>query len=251
VVEVFTTRPDTIMGVTYVVLAPENPLVKKVTSSENKEAVDQYIKDVVGKSDMERTSTGVDRGKTGVPLGAFAVHPITGERVPIWAADYVLANYGTGAVMAVPAHDERDLAFAEKFSLGIKTVVRPSGKELSAEESSVLFTGTGVTCNSGEFDGLSTDDCKAAVIKKLVSLDAGGEQVTYKLRDWVFSRQRYWGEPIPIYFPVEMLTEDGSGSPIEGAAHRILHDQPIPVDDSELPLKLPEMTNFQPGDDPR
>jgi leucyl-tRNA synthetase len=129
-------------------------------------------------------------------------------QVPIWAADYVLAGYGTGAVMAVPAHDEIDFAFAERFKLEIKTVVRPVG-ETAKEEGPVLFTSTGVACNSGEFDGMTTEDCKAAVIQKLTSLSAGGEQVTYKLRDWVFSRQRYWGEPIPIYFPVEMLTEDG------------------------------------------
>lgn len=132
--------------------------------------------------------------------------------MPIWAADYVLAGYGTGAVMAVPAHDERDYAFAEKFNLEIKSVVK-SVKEV--EEGSVegdkpiLFTDTGVTINSGEFNNLTTEQCKVAVINKLTSLNAGGEQVTYKLRDWVFSRQRYWGEPIPIYFPVEMLTEDG------------------------------------------
>eukprot|EP00596_Hydrurales_sp_CCMP1899_P003434 CAMPEP_0119045114 /NCGR_PEP_ID=MMETSP1177-20130426/37135_1 /TAXON_ID=2985 /ORGANISM="Ochromonas sp, Strain CCMP1899" /LENGTH=867 /DNA_ID=CAMNT_0007016313 /DNA_START=17 /DNA_END=2620 /DNA_ORIENTATION=+ len=248
-IEVFTTRPDTIMGVTYVVLAPEHPYVSKLTTAENKDKVQKYVKDIVGKSDMERTSTGVERGKTGVPLGAYAIHPISKEKMPIWAADYVLAGYGTGAVMAVPAHDERDLAFAEKFSLGIKSVVKPVGGVV--EGAPLLFTDTGITCNSDEFNNLSTEECKSAVIKRLISLNAGGEKVTYKLRDWVFSRQRYWGEPIPIFFPVEMLTEDGSGSPIEGAPHRILHDQPIPVPDSELPLKLPDMDNFQPGDDPR
>ena len=128
--------------------------------------------------------------------------------MPIWAADYVLAGYGTGAVMAVPAHDERDFAFAELFNLEIKTVVQPL-VEATEETGPVLYTGTGLAVNSGEFNGMTTEDCKAAVIKKLTSLSAGGEQVTYKLRDWVFSRQRYWGEPIPIYFPVEMLTEDG------------------------------------------
>ena len=128
--------------------------------------------------------------------------------MPIWAADYVLAGYGTGAVMAVPAHDDRDFAFAELFNLEIKTVVKPP-VETAEETGPVLFTGTGLAVNSGEFDGMTTEDCKVAVIKKLTSLSAGGEQVTYKLRDWVFSRQRYWGEPIPIYFPVEMLTADG------------------------------------------
>ena len=131
-------------------------------------------------------------------------------QVPIWAADYVLAGYGTGAVMAVPAHDERDFTFAEKFNLVIRSVVRAVGSDDAAVgESPTLFSESGVTCNSGEFDGLTTDECKTAVIAKLTALNAGGEQITYKLRDWVFSRQRYWGEPIPIYFPVEMLTEDG------------------------------------------
>ena len=129
--------------------------------------------------------------------------------MPIWAADYVLAGYGTGAVMAVPAHDERDFAFAQRFNLEIKTVVAPVGGSVVETEGPVLYTDTGVSCNSGEFNGMPTEECKAAVIAKLTALSAGGEQITYKLRDWVFSRQRYWGEPIPIYFPVEMLTEDG------------------------------------------
>ena len=247
-IEVFTTRPDTLLGVTYVVLAPEHPLVSKFTTEAQRSAVNKYVSEVAGKSDLERTATGADRGKTGVPTGAFAVHPLTGKHVPIWIADYVLAGYGTGAVMAVPAHDDRDFAFAEKFALPVIQVVQPSAPNQEAE---LPFTAYGVSCNSAEFTGLSTEDCKKAVIDKLTSVGAGGEQVTYKLRDWVFSRQRYWGEPIPIFFPVIINTADGMGNPIEGAPHTICYDQPIPVSDDELPLRLPEMTDFHPGDDPQ
>lgn len=248
-IEVFTTRCDTLMGVTYIVLAPENPLVQELTTAENRQQVEKYVKEVAGKSDMERTSTGKDRGKTGVALGAFATHPITGEALPIWAADYVLAGYGTGAVMAVPAHDERDFAFAEKFSLAIRRVVQ------STDGSDDLpMVQPGLVCNSGAgLDGLTTEEGKKAVMKMLAAASAGGEKVTYKLRDWVFSRQRYWGEPIPIYFPVEILETgpDGApGSPLAGAKHRVMYESPIAVDDADLPLKLPEMTDFQPGDDP-
>lgn len=246
-IEVFTTRCDTLMGATYVVLAPENALVQELTTAANKKAVDQYVQEVAGKSDMERTSTGKDRGKTGVALGAYALHPMTGERLPIWAADYVLAGYGTGAVMAVPAHDERDFAFAEKFGLPITRVIHA----INGGSDDLPMVEPGIICNSGkDLDGKSTDEGKKSVMRMLASADAGGEKVTYKLRDWVFSRQRYWGEPIPIYFPVEILTPDGKGSPLEGANHRVMYESPIAVDDAELPLKLPDMTNFQPGDDP-
>lgn len=158
--------------------------------------------------------------------------------------------------MAVPAHDERDFEFATIFDLPIKAVVKATA---SAEVPVPVFMSAavpiweeGVACNSGaDLDDLSTTECKAKVIEKLVSLGMGSAQVTYKLRDWVFSRQRYWGEPIPIYFPVEMLTPDGTGSPIDGAEHKICYDQPIAVEESELPLKLPDMTDFHPGDDPQ
>jgi leucyl-tRNA synthetase len=244
-IEVFTTRPDTIMGVTYVVVAPESPLVNQITTEAQKADVDVYVSKVAGKSDMERTSTGKDKGKTGVWTGAFAVHPLTKEKVPVWVADYVLAGYGTGSVMAVPAHDERDFAFATLFGLPIKQVVTGEGA------ADLPMVDHGVAVNSGDFDGLSTTECKAAVIKKLAETSNGGEKITYKLRDWVFSRQRYWGEPIPIYFPVEMQTPDGTGNPINGDAHKIDFDTAIPVAEEDLPLKLPDMTDFQPGDDPQ
>lgn len=272
--EVFTTRPDTLMGVTYVVLAPEHSLVPHLTTSEQKEQVSQYLSSITGKSDMERTSTGKDRGKTGVFTGSYAVHPISGEKIPIWIADYVLASYGTGIVMAVPAHDERDYIFAEKFNLPMKRVVKSlrtkekDGQDVKTdkntntdtEDEALPMVDEGIVCNSGVmFDGLTTEKCKEAVVKKLQDLGSGGEQITFKLRDWVFSRQRYWGEPIPIYFPVEMLEDkddatSGGGkkrSPAEGAPHRIAYENPIPVDDKDLPLRLPDMTDFQPGDDPQ
>lgn len=244
---VFTTRADTVMGVSYVVLAPEHPLVEGLTSNAQREEVDAYKAKVAGKSDMERTAIGKDKGKTGVFLGSYAIHPITGENVPVWIADYVLAGYGSGAVMAVPAHDARDFEFATLFNLPIKAVVKESADAEAPTEMTEALTEHGVACNSGvDFDGLSTNDCKAKVIEKLSELDMGNKQVTYKLRDWIFSRQRYWGEPIPIYFPVET-----AGSPVDGDDYKILYDQPIPVPESELPLKLPDMEDFHPGDDPQ
>ena len=244
-IEVFTTRPDTIMGVTYVVLAPESSLVNKIKSKSQEAEVDKYVAEIVGKSDLERTATGKDKGKTGVATGTYAIHPITNEKIPIWIADYVLAGYGTGAVMAVPAHDTRDFAFAYQFNLPIKRVLNTA----DGNKNDLPMIEDGISCNSGEFDNLSTSQCQEKVIEKLVTLGAGSEQITYKLRDWVFSRQRYWGEPIPIYFPVEM--ENPNGNPIAGDAHKINYDKPIAVEDSELPLKLPDMTDFQPGDDPQ
>jgi leucyl-tRNA synthetase len=239
-IEVFTTRPDTLLGVTYVVLAPEHTLVDKITTAACKKKVEKYVARVAGKSDLERTSTGVDKGKTGEHTGAYAIHPLTGEKVPILVADYVLAGYGTGAVMAVPAHDERDFEFAQVFDLPVKRVV---------EGGDLPFCEYGVACDSGQFDGMDTESCKAAVLKVLSSLGCGGPQITYKLRDWVFSRQRYWGEPIPIYFPVEL--DNPESDPRKGGSHRILFDEPIPVPEEELPLTLPEMDDFKPGDDPQ
>eukprot|EP00563_Minutocellus_polymorphus_P005415 CAMPEP_0181038010 /NCGR_PEP_ID=MMETSP1070-20121207/9709_1 /TAXON_ID=265543 /ORGANISM="Minutocellus polymorphus, Strain NH13" /LENGTH=917 /DNA_ID=CAMNT_0023115769 /DNA_START=192 /DNA_END=2945 /DNA_ORIENTATION=- len=246
-ITVFTTRADTLMGVTYVTLAPEHPLVSSVTSDEQKLEVETYVTETSSRSDLDRTAA---KEKTGVFTGGYAIHPISGEKVPIWIGDYVLGSYGTGAVMAVPAHDERDFEFAAKYGLEMKWVVEPKKGDLSADEA---FTAPGVATNSGEFDGMTTAKCKKAVTKKLKSLEKGGPKITYKLRDWTFSRQRYWGEPIPIYFPVDFAdgVEHGDVDPKEdGCDHTIRFDQPIPVDESELPLKLPLMEDFKPGDDP-
>ena len=236
------------MGVTYVTLAPEHPLVSSLTTPEQKEEVEKYVKETSSRSDLDRTSS---KEKTGVFTGGYAIHPISGERVPVWVGDYVLGSYGTGAVMAVPAHDARDFEFAQAFDLDIKWVVKPQKGELIKEEA---FTEPGVSMNSGEdFDGLSTGKCKKAITKKLQEMKKGGPQITYKLRDWVFSRQRYWGEPIPIYFPVDFpegvdpTTQDPTD---EDCEHTIRYDQPIPVDEANLPLPLPYMEDFKPGDDP-
>ena len=259
-IDVFTTRPDTLMGATYLVLAPEHPLVAQLTSPAQQQAVAAYRARAAAKSDMERTSVGRDKGKTGVSLGATALHPLTGQPLPVWVADYVLAGYGSGAVMAVPAHDERDFEFATLFGLPIKQVIRPAAAAAGAEEASVElpFTEPGLVMSSGaHLDGCTSEEAHQRVLQQLQELSLGGPRVTYKLRDWVFSRQRYWGEPIPIYFPVEMLgSADGSSSsaesssPAEGAPHRICYERPIPVPESELPLTLPAMSDFHPGDDP-
>lgn len=213
-VKVFTTRPDTLMGVTYIVLAPEHSLVKKLGPViHNNFEVSDYVKASAKKSVIDRQAY---KEKTGTVLsGVGAVHPITGEVLPVWISDYVLANYGFGAVMAVPAHDERDYEFAQKFQLSIKTVVIGEGDP--------VYTGNGKLTNSGEFDGFESNLAKGAITEK-----AGGRMVnTYRLNDWVFSRQRYWGEPIPL-----VHTEDGVT---------------YPVNASDLPVVLPDVKNYQPS----
>lgn len=246
-ITVFTTRADTLLGVTYVTLAPEHPLVSTVTTNDHREAVEAYISATAGRSDLDRTAS---KEKSGVFAGGYCQHPLTNEKVPIWIGDYVLGSYGTGAVMAVPAHDDRDYEFAMKFGLDVKWVVEPetTSESMNKEEA---YTEPGVTVNSGEFNGLKTDEAKEAVTKKLDELGMGGAQITYKLRDWVFSRQRYWGEPIPIYFPVDFPAgvEPALQDP-KVDEHTVRFDQPIPVDEADLPLELPLMDDFQPGDDP-
>lgn len=210
---VFTTRPDTLFGATYMVLAPEHPWLKKITTKENKKEVEAYIKKAEKKSDLERTD--LAKEKTGVFTGAYAINPVNDEKIPIWVADYILISYGTGAIMAVPAHDERDFEFAKKFKLPIKCVVVPAAtadwgasnkqlmKKLSKEQQKVAageecYSGKGYSINSGQFNGLYTDQFKKKITVWLEKNKAGKQAVNYKLRDWLFSRQRYWGEPIPI-----------------------------------------------------
>lgn len=247
-ITVFTTRADTLMGVTYVTLAPEHSLVSAVTTADNKAAVESYVREASSRSDLDRTAA---KEKSGVFTGGYCLHPLSGERIPIWVGDYVLGSYGTGAVMAVPAHDTRDFEFAKKFGLDIKWVIQPADKnELDIEEA---FIEPGITVNSSEFDGLTTEEAKEAITSKLEASNKGGRQITYKLRDWVFSRQRYWGEPIPIYFPVDFPEgiEPSSQDPRqEECDYTIRYDQPIPVNEKDLPLELPQMDNFAPGDDP-
>ena len=217
---VFTTRCDTLFGATYCVMSPEHPFVDDITVSSQMEEVKAYKKVCESKSDLERTD--LNKDKTGVFTGAYAINPVNGKEVPIWISDYVLASYGTGAIMAVPAHDERDYEFAKKFGLDIIPVLEGGNVEVEA------YTGDGVHINSGFIDGLGKQDSIDAMIKWLEDNKCGEAKTTYKLRDWLFSRQRYWGEPIPI---VHM--EDATMRTVE-------------VD--ELPLELPETDNFKPSD---
>ena len=241
---VFTTRADTLYGCTYMVLAPEHALVAKITTPAQRAAVELYAAAAAKKSDFDRTE--MAKVKTGVDTGAFALHPLTGARIPIWIADYVLAAYGTGAVMAVPAHDERDWEFAQQYKLPIAEVVVPEGKSPGNLEAP--FVDDGLLVHSDRFDGMPSNQAKTAIVEELGKRGAGAPSIKYKLRDWVYARQRYWGEPIPIYFPVEM--EKASGDPRRGDAHRVRFDQPIPVAENELPILLPDLEDFKPGGDP-
>jgi leucyl-tRNA synthetase len=241
---VFTTRPDTLFGATYMVVAPEHPLLSRITVPERRAEVDAYAAEASSKSDMDRTA--LSKSKTGVATGGFATHPLTGAKIPIWVADYVLGAYGTGAVMAVPGHDERDFDFARTYGLPVVEVVSPDGA--LHEGLDAAFVEDGVAVRSASFDGLRTPEMKARITEHLESRGIGRRKVNYKLRDWVFSRQRYWGEPFPIYFPVDV--PDG-GDPRKGAAHTIRYDQPIAVEEADLPVQLPELSDFRPGNDPR
>ncbi|MBC1590449.1 leucine--tRNA ligase [Listeria welshimeri] len=216
---VFTTRPDTLFGATYTVFAPEHELIEKITTPEQKEAVETYKKQVELKSELERTDLAKD--KTGVFTGAYAINPINGEEVPIWIADYVLIQYGTGAIMAVPAHDERDFEFAQQFGLNIRPVLE--GGDVTKE----AFTGDGPHINSEFLDGLAKEEAITAAIDWLEKEGIGSRKITYRLRDWLFSRQRYWGEPIPV-----IHWEDG---------------ETTLVPEEELPLLLPKATEIKPS----
>ncbi len=236
---VFTTRPDTLFGATYMVLSPEHPLVARITSPEQATAVKAYQEAAARKSDFERTE--VAKKKTGVFTGAYAMNPVNNERVPIWIADYVLATYGTGAIMAVPAHDERDFEFAKQFSLPIRTVVKPADDWLKKTKSTIEslnepYTETGTAINSGPYDGTPTEKFKAEITRWLEQKGLGKGKVNYKLRDWLFSRQRYWGEPFPL---LHELGPDGKSTGLI---------RPLTL--NELPLRLPEMEDFKPTGSP-
>jgi leucyl-tRNA synthetase len=220
-IEVFTTRPDTLFGATYMVLAPEHPLVSKIATAGQKNAVEAYVTQAAGKSDMERTE--LAKEKTGVFTGAYAVNPVNGKKIPVWISDYILISYGTGAIMAVPGHDERDFEFARKFDLPILQVVSKTG---GAYALAAAEPADGIAVNSGEFDGLATAEFKNRITALLEEKGIGRRAVNYKLRDWIFSRQRYWGEPIPLMH-----------CPRDGI---------VPVPYAELPLKLPEVSGYKP-----
>jgi leucyl-tRNA synthetase len=226
IITVFTTRPDTLYGATYLVLSPEHPLVDRITSSEKKAAVDAYRDMVAKKTDRERMADGKE--KTGVFTGAFAINPLNDERLPIWIADYVLMGYGTGAIMAVPAHDERDFEFAKKFDLPIRVVVRPADGSTPPEGKA--FVGEGIAINSPVINDMPTAEAKKTITGVLDAEDVGRETVKYKLRDWLFSRQRYWGEPFPIVL-------DALGNAYA-------------IPETDLPLTLPEVDDFKPTGTP-
>ena len=217
---VFTTRVDTLLGVSYVVLAPENPLVDKIVTDAQREAVENYKEEAKKQSDIERQS--ISKEKTGVFTGAFAINPINGKEIPIWVGDYVLATYGTGAVMAVPAHDERDFAFAKKFNLPINRVIEP----MNGEEVALPFCEHGKLINSEEFNGLTTAEAKVKIVEKLAENNLGKQKVNYRLRDWLVSRQRYWGAPIPVVYCEDCGT--------------------VPVPEKDLPVELPYNVEFTP-----
>jgi leucyl-tRNA synthetase len=238
-VEVFTTRPDTLYGATYMVLAPEHALVNRITTPEQRDAVRAYQEQAARKSDFDRTE--VAKAKTGVFIGAYAINPVNNARIPIWIADYVLASYGTGAIMAVPGHDERDFEFARQFGLPIVTVVAPDAEWLKKTKSTLdnltqPYVADGVAVNSGSLNGLPTEQAKEKIIAELEAGGIGQRRVNYKLRDWLFSRQRYWGEPIPILHEL-----DEKGNPT--ATIR-------PLTPADLPLRLPDLEDFKPTGSP-
>lgn len=235
-IEIFTTRPDTLWGATFMVLAPEHPLVEKLTSAEQADTVAHYIDEAGRKSEIDRTAEGKE--KTGVFTGGYAINPVNGERIPVWIADYVLMGYGTGAIMAVPAHDQRDFEFARQFGLKIIPVIQPEGEELDGDTMETAHSGEGVMINSGKFNGTVSNNEKGtknpsikAVIDHLEANSIGNMGINYRLRDWLISRQRYWGSPIPIVY----CDECGP--------------QPVPYD--QLPVELPDDIQFMPtGESP-
>ncbi len=225
-IKVFTTRPDTLFGATYMVMAPEHELVDKITTEEHKKEIEEYKQQAARKSDLDRTD--LSKEKSGVFTGAYAVNPVNDKEIPIWISDYVLLSYGTGAIMAVPAHDDRDFEFAKKFDLEIIQVVKPQSKKEQelVEKGELCFTGDGTAINSGDFTGLCTEEFKEKITEWLEENDLGKRAVNYKLRDWLFSRQRYWGEPFPIAH-----TEDGDI---------------VSLSEDNLPITLPDVESYKP-----
>lgn len=224
-IKVFTTRPDTLFGATFLVLAPEHKLVKEITTDEQKDSVSAYCEQAMRRSEIERQG---DKEKTGVFTGAYAINPATGAKMPIWIADYVLGNYGEGAVMAVPAHDERDYEFAGKYKLPVVKVIDPT-EDIDDDDLIDFYSGEGTLINSGDFNGVSTSDAREQIVAWLEERGIGRSKVTYKMRDWLISRQRYWGAPIPII--------------------HCPHCGEVPVPEEDLPVKLPDIDDYQPSGD--
>jgi leucyl-tRNA synthetase len=255
---VFTTRPDTLFGATYMVIAPEHPLLGKITTPAQQAAVEAYVAAVRNKSDLERTDL-ADKKKTGVFTGAYALNPVNGAKIPVWTADYVLITYGTGAIMAVPAHDERDWEFAKEFKLPIIQVV---GSKEAIDVNEKAWTEDGPMVNSGPFDGLSASETKKRITADLAAKGQGKLAVNFKLRDWLFSRQRYWGEPFPLLW---VSREDYAKIPADSEVREFLPKEPVtcqlngvevcavPLTSKQLPLTLPTVKSYQPsptGDSP-
>lgn len=224
-IKVFTTRPDTLFGATFLVLAPEHKLVKEIMTDEQKASVSAYCEQAMRRSEIERQG---DKEKTGVFTGAYAINPATGAKMPVWIADYVLGNYGEGAVMAVPAHDERDYEFARKYELPIVKVIDPT-EDIDDDDLIDFYDGEGTLINSGDFNGISTSDAREQIVAWLEGRGIGRSKVTYKMRDWLISRQRYWGAPIPII--------------------HCPHCGEVPVPEEDLPVKLPDIDDYQPSGD--
>jgi leucyl-tRNA synthetase len=253
-IEVFTTRPDTLFGATYVVLAPEHPLVTKITSDAQREEVDAYIAKAKTKSDLERAE--LNKEKSGVPLGAYAINPVNQKRIPIWIADYVLVSYGTGAIMAVPAHDERDFEFANTYGIEVIQVIDNGGSAEKNEKGTLTkaYTQSGELINSEKYNGMDSVSAQKAIIQFLETENAGSVEVNYKLRDWLFSRQRYWGEPFPVIwlsFEDYQLVNDAF-KPQDTAIHSQINGEKryaVVLPDSSLPLKLPSIESYKPSPD--
>jgi leucyl-tRNA synthetase len=227
--EIFTTRPDTLWGVTFMVLAPEHPLVNKITPPERKAEVTAYIQEAVRQTDVQREAT--DKEKTGVFSGGYAINPVNGERVPIWIADYVLMTYGTGAIMAVPAHDQRDFEFARKYGLQIRVVIQPEGEAVNPDEMTTAVPANGQMVNSGSLTGTPGDKAFACAIEHVEALGVGHRSINYRLRDWLISRQRYWGSPIPMVYCAKCGV--------------------VPVPEDQLPVLLPDDVEWKPtGESP-
>jgi leucyl-tRNA synthetase len=224
-IRVFTTRPDTLFGATFLTVAPEHPAIEKLTAESERESVNAYRRSAALKSEIDRQAS---EEKSGVFTGTYAIHPATGEKIPVWTGDYVLASYGTGAVMGVPGHDERDFAFANRYALPIRPVIEPPADDPTHDQvvaGTACYTGAGTMINSGDFNGLGSEEAKQAITESL-----GGKAratIQYKQRDWLFSRQRYWGEPIPLVHYENGIIE--------------------PLDESELPLRLPDLAEFKPS----
>ncbi|HUP77066.1 MAG TPA: leucine--tRNA ligase, partial [Pirellula sp.] len=233
VLRIYTTRPDTLYGATYMVIAPEHPVVSKITTSDQAAAVKKYCDAASFKSDRDRTDG--DKKKSGVFTGAYAINPVTYKPIPIWIADYVLIGYGTGAIMAVPAHDDRDFEFAKAFKLSIECVVEPPANDSDRQkflDGDLCYTGTGLAMNSGPLDGLETQVAKDRIIADLTAKGVARPAINYKLRDWLFSRQRFWGEPFPILHEL-----DAAGKPTG-----II----LAVDTKDLPVDLPQLEDYKP-----